>query len=184
MSGFPPSPFFTCTTRPSGASCLPLPANFPFLVLVGSPILLPLVLLFVPSLRRVNLLVPPTERKEGQTSLLHLPSILVALLIYCSARITAHIGDLYPASSNSSVRLVSFRIVAISACSWPRPSQHSRFFRKFHPPLVIVRPRPGSRHVVRPSVVMILISSNRSSHTCNESQILTNPPAGIFSWRN
>ena len=40
MGGFPPPLFLTCTTRPSHASCLPLPANFPFLVLIGSPILL------------------------------------------------------------------------------------------------------------------------------------------------
>ena len=153
MSGFPPPLFFTYTTRPSRATCSTLPANFSFLVLIGSPILLPLVLLSPP--RRVDLLVPPTERKEEQT------------YICCSARHTAHIGDLYPASSNSSVRFVSFRIVVISACSWP--SQHSCFFVKFHPPLVIVHPRPGSRHVVRPSVVMILDSSTRSSHTCDES---------------
>ena len=94
-------------------------------------------------------------------------------LICCSARNTAHVGDLYPASSNLSVRFVSFRIVLISACSWP--SQHSCFFKKFHPPLVIAHPRPGSRHVGRPSVVMILVSSTRSSHTCDESWILTNP---------
>jgi len=68
MSGFPPPLFSTCTTRPSRASCLPLPANFPFLVLIGFHILLPLVLFFFP--RRVDLLVPPTERKLGQTSLL------------------------------------------------------------------------------------------------------------------
>ena len=100
----------------------------------------------------------------------------MALLICCSARNhdTAHVGDLYPASSQSSVRLVSFRIVVISACSWP--SQHSCFFRKFHPLLVIAHPRPGSRHVVRPSVVMILVSSTRSSHTCDESKILTKSP--------
>jgi len=103
-------------------------------------------------------------------------------LICCSARNTAHVGDLYPASSNSSVRFVSFRIVVISACSWP--SQHSCFFRKFHPPLVTVHPRPVSRHVVRPSVVMILVSSTRSSHTCDESWILTKPPAGISWSRN
>ena len=106
----------------------------------------------------------------------------MALLICCSARNTAHVGDLYPASFNSSVRFVSFRIVVISACSWP--SQHSYFFRKFHPPLVIVHPRPGSRHVVRPSVVMILVSSTRSSRTCDESWILTKPPAGISWSRN
>ena len=44
MGGFPPPLFLTCTTQPSRASCLPLPANFPFLVLIGSPILLLLVL--------------------------------------------------------------------------------------------------------------------------------------------
>jgi len=81
------------------------------------------------------------------------------------------VGELYPVSSNSSVRLVSFQILAISACSWP--SQHSCFFRKFHPLLAIVHHRPGSRHVVRPSVLMILVSSTRSSHTCDESKILT-----------
>ena len=111
-----------------------------------------------------------------------LDRILVALLICCSARNTVHVGDLYPASFNSSVHFVSFRIVVISACSWP--SQHSCFFRKFHPPLVIVHPRPGSRHVVRPSVVIILVSSTRSSHTCDESWILTKPPAGIFCSSN
>jgi len=67
MSRFPPPPFLTCTTRPSRASCSTLPANFSFLVLIGSPILLPLVLLLFP--KRVDLLVLPTERKEGQTSL-------------------------------------------------------------------------------------------------------------------
>jgi len=103
----------------------------------------------------------------------------VALLICCSACNTAHVGNLYPASSNCSVRLVSFRVVLISSCSWP--FQHSCFSRKFHPPLVIVHPRPGSRHVVRPSVVMMFVSSTRSSHTCDESWILTKPPVGI-SW--
>jgi len=68
ISRFPPPLFLTCTTRPSRASCLSLPVNFPFLVLIGAPILLPLVL--PPSPRRVHLLVLPTERKEGQTSLL------------------------------------------------------------------------------------------------------------------
>ena len=103
-------------------------------------------------------------------------------MICCSARNTAHGGDLYSASCNSSVRFVSFRIVVISACSWP--SQHSCFFRKFNPPLVIIHPRPGFRHVVRPSVVIILVSSTRSFHTCDESWILTKPPAGICWSRN
>ena len=69
----------------------------------SSPILLPLVPLFPP--RRVDLLVPPTEKREGRTSLL-----LLELLICCSARNTAHVGDLYPASSKSSLQLVSFSI--------------------------------------------------------------------------
>jgi len=37
-----------------------------------------------------------------------------------------------------------FQMVVISACSWP--SHRSFLFRKFHPPLVIVHPHPGSRH--------------------------------------
>jgi len=82
---------------------------------------------------------------------------------------------LYLASSNSSVRLVSFRIAEIGTCSWS--SQHSCFFRKFHPPQVIVHARPGSRHVVRPSVVMIIVSSTRSFHTYDKSKILMKPPA-------
>ena len=106
----------------------------------------------------------------------------MGLLICCSAHNTTHVGDLYPASSNPSVRFVSFRIVVISACLWP--SQHCRFFRKFQPPLVIIHPRPGSKHVVRPSVVMIRVSSTRSSHTCYESWILTKPNAEIFCSRN
>jgi len=109
MSGFPPPLFLTCTTRPNRASCSTLLANFSFLVLIGSPKLLPLVLP-----RRVDLLVPPTERKEG-ADIAASPSILVALLICCSAHNTAHVNDLYPASSNPSVRFVSFRIVVISA---------------------------------------------------------------------
>jgi len=162
MSGFPPTLFMTCTPRLSRASCLPLSANFSFLVLIGSLIFLPLVLLFPP--RRIDLLVPSTERKAHIAAS---PSTLVALLICCSARNTAHVDDLYPASSNSSVRFVSFRVIVISACSWP--SQPSCFFKKFHSPLVIVHPCPGSRHVVRPSVVMILVLSTRSSHSCDES---------------
>ena len=109
------------------------------------------------------------------------PSILVALLV-CYSACNSHVGDLYLASSNSSVRFVSFRIVVISACSWPFP--HSCFLRKFHPSLVIVHPRPWSRHVVRPSVVMIIVSSIHSSHTCDESWILTKPPARISWSRN
>jgi len=108
----------------------------------------------------------------------------VALLICCSTRYTAQVDDLYPASSNSSVRLVSLQMVTISAqaCSWP--SQHSCFFRKFYPPLVIVHPRSGSRHVARPSVVISRVSFTCSFHTCEKSKILTKPTAGIFWSRN
>jgi len=54
----------TCTTQPIRAPCLPLP----FLVQIDFPILLLLVFLFAPW--RVDLIVPPTERKEMQTWLL------------------------------------------------------------------------------------------------------------------
>ena len=98
------APFFgTCTTRPNCASCLPLPANFPFLVLTGSPI--SLVLLFFPQKSRFP---RPANCKKGRPVIATFPSILVALLICCSARNNTHVGDLYPASSNSSVRLVFF----------------------------------------------------------------------------
>jgi len=112
---------------------------------------------------------------------LRVPSSSAAYSFFSQVHITC-IGDLYPASSNTSARLVSFRIVAISACSWP--SQHSCFFKQFHPQLVIVNPRPGSRHVVRPSVVMTLVSSTRSSHTCDESKILTKQAARVCWSRN
>jgi len=88
----------------------------PFLVLIGSTILLQLVLVFAP--RRVDLLIPPAERKERQTGIAASPWIMVALLICCSARNTARVGDLHPASFKSSVRFVSFRMVVISACSF------------------------------------------------------------------
>ena len=99
MSRFPLLLFLTCTTRPSRASCLLLPANFPFLVLIGSPILLPLVLLFPPQKSRSP---RPTDWKKGGADITASPSIFMALLICCSARNNAHVGDLYPASSNSS----------------------------------------------------------------------------------
>ena len=91
----------------------------------------------------------------------------MALLICCRARNNVHVGDLYPASSKTLVRFVSFRIVVI------RPSQHSFFSRKFHPTLVIVHPCPGARHVVRPSVVMILVSSICFSNTSDDSDKTT-----------
>jgi len=84
-----------------------------------------------------------------------------------------------------AIIIISCRIVVISACSWP--SQHSWFFRKFHPLPEIVHPRPGSKHVIRPSIVMtqkVLVSSTCSSHTCNDPKILTKPPSVICWSRN
>ena len=178
MSGFYPRLFLTCTTQPSRALCLPRPANLPFLVLIGSPIFLPLILIFPPN--GEDLLVPPTERKEGQTLLL--PSILVALLICCIVGNSAQVRDLCPACSNSSSRVASLRMVVISACSWS--SHRSFLFNNYYPLIVIILTRPRFRHVVRPSVMMILVSSTRSSHTSDESWILTKPPAGITWSRN
>ena len=98
------------------------------------------------------------------------PSILVALLICCSARNTVHVGDLYPASSNSSVCWVSFQIDIISACLWP--PQHSCFFRNFHPLLMIVHPRPGSRH----DWLMLLLSlRKKKSSNIAGSSMCSNP---------
>ena len=59
------------------------------------------------------------------------------------------------------------------APSMPTAAYDPGLLREQETPLVIVHPRPGSRHVVRPSVVIILVSSTRSSHTCDESWILT-----------
>ena len=109
----------------------------------------------------------PADWKKGQADIIASPSILMALLIGYSARNSAHVGDLYPVSSNSIVRFVSFWVVMISTCSWS--CQHFCYFRKFHFPLVLVHPRPRSRHFVRPSVVMILVSSARSSHSIDDS---------------
>ena len=110
------------------------------------------------------------------------PSIRVALLTCCSARNIFHVGDLYPASSFSSICSASFRIMVISSCS--QPFHLSFFFKKFQAPLVIVHPRPGSMHVDRPSVVMILVPFTYSSHTKDDSCILMNPPFGISWSRN
>ena len=83
------------------------------------------------------------------------------VLIFYSARNTAYVGDLHPASSNFLVCLVSFHMGMVSACSWP--SHCSFVFRKFHSPLLIVHPCPsGPRHVVESPVVMILVLCTRS----------------------
>jgi len=131
MSGFPLPLFLTCTTRPSRALCLPLPAKF----VSCADRLSHITTVGVTFCTQKSKISRPKERRGRHH---YFSLILVALLICCSARNSAHVGDLYPASSNSSVRFVSFRTVAISACSWP--SQHSCFFRKFYPPLVIVHP--------------------------------------------
>jgi len=122
------------------------------------------VLIFFPQKSRSP---RPANWEKGEADNAASPSILVALLICCSTRNTAHVGDLYRASSKSSVRLVSFQMVVISACSWP--FHHSFLFRKFQSSLVIVHSRSGFRHVVKPSLVMILVSSTCLFHTCDES---------------
>ena len=96
VGGFSPPLFLTCTTRPSRASCLPFTANFPLLVLIGSPILLPLVLLFPISSPQKSRSPRPADSgwKKGGADIAASPSILVALLICCSARNNAHVGDL------------------------------------------------------------------------------------------
>ena len=145
MGWFPPPLFLNCTTWPSRTSCLPLPPNFTFLVLIGSPILLPLDLLY-PS-RRVDLLVPPIGKKEGQTSLCLLQFswhycsaavlVILALLFCCSARNTAHVSDLYPAFSNSSVlvafpTLLLFQKFPSPASDWPSSSWAQARGQTFH----------------------------------------------------
>jgi len=104
------------------------------------------------------------------------PSSLLALLIFCSARSIDYVGDPNPASSFSSVRLVSSQwMTVISSCSW---SNH-RFRKKFQLLLAIVSPLCGSMHVVRPSVVLILVLPRRSSQSNDSARILTNPPSGF-----
>ena len=85
---------------------------------------------------------------------------------------------------NKSIFLiVSCRMVVFSTCSWP--SQPSYFVRKFHPPLMTVHPRPGSRHVAGTSV-----SGDNSRFVHSLLQYLRRvqdsdePPAGIFWSKN
>jgi len=65
----------------------------------------------------------------------------------------------------------------ISSCS---QSNH-RIRKKFQLLLAIVHPLCGSMHVVRPSVVLILVLPRRSSQSSDLARILTHPPFGI-SW--
>jgi len=108
------------------------------------------------------------------------PSSLLALLIFCSARSIDHVDDLYPASSFSSVRLVSSWMTVISSCS---RSNHC-FRKKNQLLLVIVHPLCGSMHVVRPSVVLILVLPRHSSESTDSARIRTYPPFGRdgMSW--
>ena len=97
MSGFPPSLFVTCTTRPSRAWCLSLPANLPSVALIGCPMSIPLVLVLY-RLSHVKTVGPcvfpqksrsprPADWKKGEVNIAGSPSILMALLICCSVRL-------------------------------------------------------------------------------------------------
>jgi len=101
----------------------------------------------------------PADWKKGEAYITASPSSLLVLLILCSARRIDHVGDLYPASSFSSVRLVSSWMTMISPCS---RSNHC-FHTKIKVLLAMVHPLCGSMHVVRPSVVLILVLPRHSS---------------------
>ena len=119
------APFVNLHNTTQSCGMLASPANLPFLVQVYHS--------FSPKKRRFP---RPTNWKKREVDIAASPSTFMALLICCSAcNITAHVDDLYPASSNSSVNLVSFRISVIS--SFSLPPHRSFFFTKFHPPLTI-----------------------------------------------
>jgi len=119
----------------------------------------------------------PADWKKGGADITALPSSLLALLIFCSTRSIDHVGDLYPASSFSSARSVSSWMTVISSCS--RSNHH--FCKTFQLLLAIVHPLCGSMHVVRPSVVLILVLPRHSFQSSDSARILTYPPFGI-SW--
>jgi len=102
----------------------------------------------------------PTDWKKGGTD------ILLLLLPFSLHQLNLIIFSLL---------LVSFRVVVISAWSWP--SHRSFVFSASDCPSL-------SRHAVKYTVVMILVSSTRSSHVSDESWILTKPPAAISWSRN
>ena len=58
----------------------------------------------------------PADYKNGRVDITASPSNLLALLVLCSGRSIDHVGDLYPASSFSSVLLVSSWMTVISFC--------------------------------------------------------------------
>jgi len=67
--------------------------------------------------------------------------------------------------------------------SYGSRSNHS-FRKKFQLLLAIVHPLCGSMHVVRPSIVLILVLPRRSSKSNDSARILTYPPFGYdgMSW--
>ena len=96
----------------------------------------------------------PADWKKGGADITASLSSLLDLLIFCSARSIDHVGDLYPISSFSSVRLVSSWMTVISSCS---QSNH-RFRKKFQLLLAIVHLLCGSMHILRPAVVLICLT--------------------------
>jgi len=123
----------------------------------------------------------PADWKKGAADITASPSSLLALWIFCSARSidTNHVGDLYPASSFSCMLIVYSWISVIRSCS---RSKH-RFRRKIQLELLlaIVHPVRSSMHLVRLSVVLVLVLPKRSSQSNDSSRILTNPPFGCDS---
>jgi len=117
----------------------------------------------------------PAEWKKGGADMITSSSSLLTLLIFCSARSIDHVGDLYPASSFSSVRLASSWMTVISSCS---QSNHC-FRKKIQLLLAIVHPLCGCMHAVRPSVVLILVLPRHPSQSSDSVRILTYPSFGI-----
>ena len=107
-----------------------------------------------------------------------LPSSLLALLVFCSARSIDHGGDLYPASSLSSMCLLFFDDRDQLLLS----VHHVR--KKFQLLLAIFHPLCGFMHVLRPSVFLILELPRRSSQRSDSARILTYPPFGISRSKN
>ena len=89
----------------------------------------------------------PADWKKRGADTTCLPWSLLALLIFCSAHSIDHVGNLYLASSFSSVRLVSL--------GWPWSAlvlgSTIAFTKKIQLLLAIAHRLCGSMHVVRPS---------------------------------
>ena len=113
----------------------------------------------------------PVNWKKGGADIITLPSSLLVLLIFCRVRSIDHVGDLYPVSSFSSVRLVFSWMTVISCCS-----QSNHWFRKkIQLLLAIVHPLCDYMNVVRPSVVLIPVLPRSSSQSSDSPRILTSP---------